>query len=104
MPDTNQFYNELFDELYSQATPGMEEISDTVYPEDVNIAYLHFIDEDEAMQIIEDYCEEYGVEDTFTVKRTVLLGKGPSTSVENVDRAREDAGLEPVSTLLEENR
>ena len=99
-----EFYDDLFDELYSRAVPGLEEIEgETEYPEDVNLPYLHFLDGDELEEVIEEYCEEYGVPDgqVMAVKRNVVLGKSPSTSLDNVDRAREDAGLEPVSEMLE---
>ena len=101
---TNQeLYEAIFNELYERATPGVEEIESTEYPEDVNVPYLHFLDGDETEEIIEKYCEEYDVQEdrVFQVKRNVVLGKSPSTSLDNVDRAREDAGLEPVSEMLE---
>lgn len=102
MPEQD-LYEDIFDEIYEQAVPGTEEIESTEYPEDVNIPYLHFIDGDEMEEVIEEYCEEYDVSShrVMDVKRDVVLGKGPSTSLENVDRAREDAGLEPVSEILE---
>lgn len=99
-------YDDIFEEAYQRATPGLEEIEDdgTEYPDDVNVPYLHFLDGDELEEVIEDYCSEYGVtsHQEMQVKRNVVFGKGPSTSLENVDRAREDAGLEPVSEMLEE--
>lgn len=103
MSPDKEFYDDLFDELYKQAVPGTEEIESTEYPEDVNIPYLHFLDGDEMEEIIEEYCEEYDVSEdqVWGVKRNVVLGKSPSTSLDNVDRAREDAGLEPVSEMLE---
>lgn len=96
-------YEDIFDELYEQAVPGVEEIESTEYPEDTNVPYLHFLDGDEMEEIIEQYCEEYDVSSNrvFQVKRNVVLGKSPSTSLDNVDRAREDAGFEPVSEMLE---
>ena len=102
MPDP-ELYDDIFDELYEEAVPGVEEIESTEYPEDVNVPYLHFLDGDEMEEIIEEYCGEYGVtgHQVFQVKRNVVLGKSPSTSLDNVDRAREDAGLEPVSEMLE---
>ena len=102
MPD-QEFYYDLFDELYSRATPGLDEIESTEYPEDVNVPYLHFLDGDEMMEVVEEHCSEFGVPDgqVGAVKQNVVLGKAPSTSLENVDRAREDAGLEPVSEILE---
>lgn len=96
-------YDDIFDELYEQAVPGVEEIESTEYPEDVNIPYLHFLDGEEMEEIIEEYCSEYDVtgHQVMQVKRNVVLGKSPSTSLENVDNAREDAGLQPVSEMLE---
>ena len=102
---SQEFYDELFDELYSRAVPGLEEIEGEMeYPDDVNVPYLHFLDGDEMNEVIEEYCSEYDVPSgqVATVKQNVVLGKGPSTSLENVDRAREDAGLEPVSEMLEQ--
>ena len=100
-----EFYDDLFDELYSRAVPGLEEIEGEMeYPDDVNVPYLHFLEGDEVEEVVEEYCSEYDVPegDVMGVKKTVVLGKGPSTSLENVDRARMDAGLEPVSEMLEE--
>ena len=98
-----ELYDDIFDELYTRATPGLEEIESTEYPEDVNLPYLHFLDGDELEGVIEEYCEEYDIPDgqVMAVKRNVVLGKSPSTSQENVDRAREDADLKPVSEMLE---
>jgi hypothetical protein len=98
-----EFYDDLFDELYERAVPGVEEIKSTEYPEDVNLPYLHFIDGEELEEVIEEYCSEYDVADdrVFAVKKAVVLGKGPSTSRSVVDSARMDAGLEPVSEMLE---
>lgn len=97
------FYDDLFDELYSRAVPGSEEIESTEYPDDVNLPYLHFLDGEEMEEVIEEYCEEYDVSgrQQWQVKQTVVLGKGPSNSQSVVDRTREDAGLEPVSEMLE---
>jgi len=99
----DDLYEDIFDELYERATPGLEEIESTEYPEDVNLPYLHFIDGDEMEEIIEQYCEEYGVSSdrVFQVKRNVVLTKAPSRSLDVVDSARQDAGLEPVSEMLE---
>jgi hypothetical protein len=96
-------YEDIFDELYERAVPGVEEIEETEYPEDVNLPYLHFIDGDEMEEVIDEYCDEYDVPSHLVmgVKQDVVLGKSPSTSLEVVDNAREDAGLEPVSDLLE---
>ncbi|WP_276273602.1 hypothetical protein [Haloarcula litorea] len=100
-------YDDIFEEAYSRATPGLEEIEDeeVEYPDDVNVPYLHFIDGDELEEVIEDYCDQYDVpsHEEGQVKRNVVLGKSPSTSLDNVDRAREDAGLDPVSEMLEQD-
>jgi hypothetical protein len=98
-----ELYEDIFDELYEQATPGVEEIESTEYPEDVNVPYLHFLDGDEMEEIIEEYCEEYDVtgHQVFQVKRNVVLTKAPSRNLDIVDSTREDAGLEPVSEMLE---
>jgi hypothetical protein len=97
------FYDDLFDDLYERAEPGLEEIESTEYPENVSLPRLHFIDGEELEEVVEEYCSEYGVSgrQQWQVKRNVVLGKGPSTSQSVVDRAREDAGLEPVSEMLE---
>ena len=104
--DWNEMYDDIFEEAYSRATPGLGEIEDeeVEYPDDVNVPYLHFIDGDELEEVIEDYCDQYDVpsHEERQVKRNVVLGKSPSTSLDNVDQAREDAGLEPVSAILEQ--
>jgi hypothetical protein len=98
-----ELYDDIFDELYRRATPGVEEIEPTEYPDDVNLPYLHFLDGDEMEEVIEEYCEEYDVpgHQMMAVKQDVVLGKSPSTSLEVVDNAREDADLQPVSEMLE---
>lgn len=103
MTDREQLYDDIFDELYQRAVPGTEEIESTDYPEDVNVPYLHFIDGDEMEEVIEEYCSEYGVDGVMEVKKAVVLGKGPSTSLENVNRAPSDAGLEELSESVLED-
>lgn len=102
-----ELYDDIFEEAYQRATPGLEEIEDeeVEYPDDLNVPYLHFIDGDELEELIEDYCDQYDVphNEERQVKRNVVLGKSPSTSLDNVDRAREDAGLKPVSEMLEQD-
>jgi len=98
-----ELYDDIFDELYERAVPGIEEIETTEYPDDVNLPYLHFIEGEEMEEVIEDYCNEYDVpgHQVMGVKKDVVLGKSPSTSLNVVDNAREDADLEPVSDMLE---
>jgi hypothetical protein len=113
MPDDlgqewSEAYNEILSELYQEATPGLD--YDSLDPvierdtEDEPPLYLqHYLDGDSQEGIIEDVLDDYSIpeERYFDAKKAVLLSKGPSASLETVDRAREDAGLEPVSELLE---
>jgi len=52
----------------------------------------------------EGVLEDYDIPDElyFDAKRAVFLSKGPSASLETVDRARKEADLKPVSEMLEE--
>jgi len=104
----SEAYDEILSELYSEATPGLD--YDSLDPvserdsEDMPPMYLqHYLDGDSQEEIIEDVLDDYSIpeERYFDAKKAVLLSKGPSTSLGNVDRARKDAGLEPVSELLE---
>lgn len=99
-----EIYQEILDDLYDQAVPGTEEVESTDYPEDVNVPYLHWIPEDTMLDTVEQYCDEYGLGrgERRQVKRSVVLGVSPSTSLENVERARDEAGLKPLEYLLEE--
>jgi len=99
----DKLYEDILDELYSRAVPGVEEIESTEYPKDVNIPYLHFLEGKEMEEVIEEYCSEYEIPSgqVMNVKRNVVLGRSPSTSLNVVDREREDADLEPVSDILE---
>lgn len=105
----SEAYDEILTELYSEATPGLDYDSlDPVSERDTDDEppmYLqHYLDGDSQEEIIEDVLDDYSIPQNlyFNAKRDVLLGKGPSTSLGTVDRAREDAGLESVSELLEE--
>lgn len=94
----DEFYDNVFDELYQEATPGVEEIEDTEYSGDTPVNYLHYLDGDRQIEIIEEYLEEYDVpEDSWKrIRFNVILGKSPSSSLEGVNRAREEEGLEPL--------
>ena len=104
-------YTDIMTGLYEQAVPGVEldSLEDMVeeadQPEEGPPIYLrHFLDEDTQVDFIEEVLEEYGIEDdteVYQAKKAVFLGSGPSTSIQNVDRAREDYGLKPVSEMLE---
>lgn len=98
----DEFYDEVFDQLYEEAVPGVEEIRSTVYPEDANVPYLHYLDGDRMNEIIDEYLEEYDVPASMhkQVRFNVVLGKAPSTSLTNVDSTRTSHGLEPVSEML----
>jgi hypothetical protein len=104
----SEAYDEILSELYQEATPGLD--YDSLDPrserdtEDEPPLYLqHYLDADTQEEVIEGVLDDYSIpeERYFDAKKAVLLSKGPSASLGNVDRAREDAGLEPVSELLE---
>lgn len=103
-------YDEILSELYQEATPGLE--YDSLEPRSERdtdgeppVYLQHYLDSERQEEVIEDVLDGYSIpeERYFDAKKAVLLSKGPSTSLGNVDRAREDAGLEPVSELLEED-
>ncbi|MFB1064884.1 hypothetical protein [Natrinema sp. H-ect4] len=106
-----QAYTDIMTGLYSEAVPGVEldSLEDMVeeadQPEEGPPIYLeHFLDADTQEELIEDVLEDYGIEDDYDVfeaKKAVFLGAGPSTSLETVDRAREDYDMEPVSEMLD---
>jgi hypothetical protein len=105
----SEAYNEILTELYSEATPGLdydslESRSERDTDGEPPVYLQHYLDGERQEEIIESVLDDYGIpeERYFDAKKAVLLSKSPSTSLENVDRAREDAGLEPVSELLEE--
>jgi hypothetical protein len=100
---SDEFYDELFEELYQAATPGLDELEDFEYSGDVPVNRLHYLDGDRQLQIIEEYCNQYDVplSDRRQVRFNVVLGKGPSTSLSNVNRARETEGLETIEEPLE---
>jgi hypothetical protein len=89
--------------LYEEAVPGLDEINEVEYSNDTSISYLHFLDGDRQIEIIDEYCEEYGVPESERkqVKFNVILGKSPSSSLENVNRAREEEGLDSIDEYLE---
>lgn len=98
-----EFYDEVFEALYEEAVPGLEELENSEYSEETNVAYLHYLDGERQVEIIEEYCDEYEVplSDRRQIKFNVILGKGPSTSIENVNRARKEEGLDPVEQPFE---
>lgn len=100
---TDEFYDELFDELYTQAVPGTSEIESTEYPDTVNMPTLHWLDEDSMLDTIHSYADEYDLEgyETEQVKRAVVLGKGPSTNRSGVDRRRQEIGLKTTAEILD---
>lgn len=103
----SEAYHDILDTLYNEATPGLDyqalepgELADREGPP----TYLrHYLDAETQEELIEDVLDDYEIPETlyFEAKKSVLLSAGPSTSLENVDRARKDAGLEPVSKMLE---
>jgi len=102
-----QVYHEILDVLYEEATPGLDykglepgELVDEQPP-----TYLrHYLDADRQEELIEATLDDYAIPEDlyFDAKKAVLLSSGPSTSLGNVGRARKEAGLEPVSELLED--
>lgn len=109
--DWEEAYTDIMTGLYDEATPGvqLDSLDDLVEeaddPDEGPPIYLrHFLDEDTQEVFMEEVLEEYRIEreyDQFQAKKAVFLGAGPSTSLDTVDRAREDYGLEPVSEMLE---
>ncbi|SNR70430.1 hypothetical protein [Halorubrum vacuolatum] len=100
-----ELYDNIFEALYEEAVPGLEEIEEYEYSGETPVNYLHFLDGDRQIEVIEEYCEEYGVPvgDRKQVKFNLILGKSPSSSLENVNNAREDEGLKPVEEFLDES-
>ncbi|EMA11560.1 hypothetical protein SAMN05443574_103264 [Haloarcula vallismortis] len=99
-------YFEILDTLYEEAIPGLDYSSldpgDAV--RDNPPTYLrHYLHEDRQEELIEDVLDDYEIPEDlyFEAKKAVFLSAGPSTSLENVDRAREEADLQPVSEILE---
>ncbi|ELY83598.1 transposase, IS605 OrfB family protein [Natrinema altunense JCM 12890] len=64
----------------------------------------HYLDADRQEELIEEVLDDYSIPEDlyFDAKKAVFLSKGPSASLETVDRAREEADLEPVSEMLDE--
>lgn len=101
-------YHDVLNTLYSAATPGLdyESLDPGDLVDEEPPTYLrHYLDADTQEELIEDVLDDYEIPESlyFEAKKSVLLSAGPSTSIENVDRAREEAGLQPVSDILEEN-
>lgn len=106
----SEAYDEILTELYSEATPGLDYDSLDPFSErdtdgEPPMYLQHYLDSERQEEVIESVLDDYSIPEElyFDAKKAVLLSKGPSTSLGNVDRAREDAGLEPVSELLEED-
>jgi hypothetical protein len=104
----SEAYDEILSELYQEATPGLdyeslEPVSERETEDEPPVYKQHYLDADRQEEVIEDVLDDYSIPEElyFDAKRAVLLSSGPSASLETVDRAREDAGLEPVSQLLE---
>lgn len=103
----NKAYTEIMTELYDEAVPGTnydnltdEEIADNQPP-----LYLqHYLPASTQEELIEDTCDQYDIleELYFEAKKSVMLSHGPSTSLDNVDRARFNSGLKRVSVILRE--
>ena len=98
-----ELYDDIFEALYEEAIPGLEEIEEAEYSGDTAVNYLHYLDGDRQVEIIENYCDEYEVpfHRQRQVKFNVILGKSPSSSLENVNRSREAEGLKPVEEFLD---
>lgn len=94
----NDVIDDIFDDLYSEATPSYEELKtrDTEYEEPLN--YLMYLDGDRQLEIIEHHLEEHDIPNTNwrSYKFNVILGASPSSSLNNVNRARENEDLEPL--------
>jgi hypothetical protein len=65
----------------------------------------HYLDGDRQEEVMEDVLEDSSIPEElyFSAKKAVMLSKGPSASLDTVDRAREEAGLTPASELLAED-
>jgi len=84
--------------------PGVEEFDDVDYSGGTAVNRLHYLKDDRQMEIIKEYCQEYDIplSDRRQARFNVVLGKGPSTSLANVNRARRREGLETIDEALEE--
>lgn len=100
---SKEFYDDVFEQLYEEAVPGRKYFDEEDYSEEIAGNRLHYLDGERQLEIIDDLCNEYGLPpaDRKKAKQTILLGKGPSTSQANVDQARNEEDLEPVSRFLE---
>ena len=99
-------YFEILDCLYEEAVPGLDyselDPGDGVRGDPPT--YLrHYLDGESQEEVIEGVLDDYEIPEDlyFDAKRAVFLSKGPSASLDTVDRARVEAGLEPVSEMLE---
>jgi len=101
---SDEFYDDVFEALYEEATPGFDEIEEENYSGEVPVNYLHFLDGDRQLEIIDDYLDQYDVpvSERRQVKFDVILGKSPSNSLGTVNRARRDEGLQELDEALEE--
>lgn len=102
----SEAYDDIMQELYSEAVPGTDysSVVEEGTSEDEPALYLqHFLEGERQEEIIEDVLDEYEIPEElyFDAKKAVMLSHGPSASVSTVDRAREEAGLEPVSEMLD---
>lgn len=100
-------YTEIMAELYDEAVPGTDyrTITDQQVREESPPLYLrHYLPASTQEDLIEGVCDSFGIPEDlyFEAKKSVLLSHGPSTSLENVDRARFDNGLKRVSVMLRE--
>ena len=100
-------YFEILDTLYREATPGLDysELDPGDAVSDSPPTYLrHYLDAERQEELVEEVLDDYSIPEDlyFDAKRAVFLSKGPSASLETVDRAREEADLKPVSEMLEE--
>lgn len=102
-------YFEILDVLYEEATPGLDyseldPVSERDTETEPPIYKQHYLDSERQEEVIESVLHDYSIPEElyFDAKRAVVLSKGPSASLETVDRAREEADLEPVSEMLEE--
>ncbi|MCU4753476.1 hypothetical protein OB919_16040 [Halobacteria archaeon AArc-curdl1] len=101
----SQAYDEALNELYHEATPGIDlnEVDEPAGDDEPPLYLQHYLDADTQEEVIESVLDRYEIPEDlyFEAKKSLLLSKAPSTSLGNVERAREDYGLEPVSEMLE---
>lgn len=94
--------DEIIRRLYKEAEPGMD-YDDVDKPRDGDHSWyeLHYLDDGTSKQIIRKVCEEEGFsdKDTSTVVSSILLKYAPSSSLEKVNEARKEEGLEPAKNI-----